>query len=144
MSTVLSFIDEFYHGQYCLANDVCQDRHGSADPTSNLPNELLTMIFETDMPIYREDIPVLGAPPSSEEVLSHVSHRWRSTVALDTPSLWTEIHYNDKPLHACTAYLSRSGKASVDIYINAPCFDRELTSSLLDSLGENIAQCLSL
>ncbi|KZP08103.1 hypothetical protein FIBSPDRAFT_270169 [Athelia psychrophila] len=110
------------------------------DPTSNLPNELLAMIFEADMPIYREEGPVLGALLKSGKVFSHVSHRWRS-IALDTPSLWTEIHYNDQPLRACTEYLSRSRKAPLDIYINAPCFDRELTSSLLDSLSENIGRC---
>lgn len=113
------------------------------DPTSNLPNELLAMIFEAYMPIYREEGPVLGAPLKSGEVFSHVSHRWRS-IALDTPSLWTEIHYNDQPLRACTEYLSRSRKAPLNIYINVPCFDRELTSSLLDSLSKNIGRCRSL
>ncbi|KZP08100.1 hypothetical protein FIBSPDRAFT_965094 [Athelia psychrophila] len=117
--------------------------HNLDAPTLNLPNELLSMIFEAGISIYREKDPVLGARSDFGQVISHVSHHWRS-IALDIPSLWTEICYNHHPLRACTAYLSRSRKAPVDIYINRPYFDRELTSSLLDSLSENIGRCRSL
>ncbi|KAF7974975.1 hypothetical protein HWV62_10717 [Athelia sp. TMB] len=128
-------------------------------PTSNFPNEVLSMIFETGA---AQD---LGENPTYVFgcIVSHVSHRWRS-VALATPRLWTQIrlignphdgsHYapsmlpndNDMPPPAssekvCT-YLSRSGVAPVDIHIKINYED--IADELLQTIADHIGHCRSL
>ncbi|KZP14628.1 hypothetical protein FIBSPDRAFT_896379 [Athelia psychrophila] len=62
--------------------------------------------------ISRDEDQIIGARSDFGEVVSHVSDHWRS-IALDTPSLWTEICHNDP------------GGAPVDIYVNRPPFEGE-------------------
>lgn len=82
-----------------------------AYPTSTLPLEVLGMIFEAGLAIKR---------PSRrrfEIVVSHVCRRWRS-VAIRTPTLWTEIrHYSSPESNRTMVYLARSGALPITLLI---------------------------
>ncbi|KZP12785.1 hypothetical protein FIBSPDRAFT_150108 [Athelia psychrophila] len=110
--------------------------HNLEATTSNVADEIMAMIFGMGMTISHEENPL--SPWPFGEVVSLVSHRWRS-IALDTPSLWTFIKYTLRPLRGCAAYLSRSRLAPVDIYIA----HREVNYSLLQSINEHFGRCRS-
>ncbi|KZP32564.1 hypothetical protein FIBSPDRAFT_848386, partial [Athelia psychrophila] len=86
-------------------------------PTSDIPDELLAMIFEAhkDMPLSQ------GLEPHFGALVSHVSHRWRR-IALSTPTLWSRARYmtgkSNTPVQQFALYLSRSKLAPVDIYLD--------------------------
>jgi hypothetical protein len=87
--------------------------------TYNLPNEILSMIFEagrsrTLYPASRDGRSKAGIP--FELAVSSVSHRWRN-VALQTPRLWTnlEIKVFDPTRCLTDLYLRRSKMSLLDI-----------------------------
>ncbi|KAF7978773.1 hypothetical protein HWV62_44814 [Athelia sp. TMB] len=126
--------------------------HNLDAPTSNLPDEILAMIFEAGS--------CFGLPPKYHfgELVSHVSHRWRR-IALTTPWLWAEIRVATKqsnfpwPLmsgqleerpkigfksltESVAHYLSRSKSIPVEIYFSDFC-DRDVAPDLLKILGHH-------
>lgn len=72
-------------------------------PISRLPNELLAFIFE--------------AARSYALYLSHVNRRWRC-VALQSPSLWRNIHLPNQSFDEIVEYLNRSHPLSLIITID--------------------------
>ncbi|KAF7982696.1 hypothetical protein HWV62_26530 [Athelia sp. TMB] len=63
--------------------------HNLNAPTSDIPDEVLVMIFETAVQDERNS-PSQWSLLTCPTFISHVSHRWRSII-LATPSLWTDI-----------------------------------------------------
>ncbi|KAF7974979.1 hypothetical protein HWV62_10725 [Athelia sp. TMB] len=129
--------------------------HNLDAPTSNLPNEVLAMIFEAGMD--------LGGGPQIDfgRIASHVSHRWRS-IAVNAPRLWTQIRYIREPLVAksksskfrshttlppnlnkAITYLSRSGMAPIDICIKN-VKEQDMMPEFLQSIADHIGHCRSL
>jgi F-box-like len=84
--------------------------------TSNLPNEILSAVFEAGLCLP----PTSKYPPEKpfEILVSHVSRRWRS-VALRTHRLWTEVSANmwSSAVELLDLYLARSGGCLLDIKI---------------------------
>jgi hypothetical protein len=84
--------------------------------TSNLPNEILSAVFEAGLCLS----PTSQYPPEKpfEILVSHVSRRWRS-VALQTHRLWTEVSANiwSSAVELLDLYLARSGSCLLDIRI---------------------------
>lgn len=133
--------------------------HNLNAPTSDFPDEVLSMIFEAGATLdLREDpADVFGC------IVCHVSHRWRS-VALATPRLWTQIRFIKKPhvfnhyaprmlpndghipppafLDKGFTYLSRSGVAPVNIYTDLN--ERDIVDELYQSIADHIGHCRSL
>lgn len=120
--------------------------HNSDASTSNLPNEVLSMIFEAGITQQESSQSHFG------EHVSHVSHRWRR-IALATSSLWTQISYGpiqinkrssfEASVNRGAAYLSRSRLAPVDIQIKI-YRDQDMSPELFQSLREHIGHCRSL
>ncbi|KAF7968983.1 hypothetical protein HWV62_10701 [Athelia sp. TMB] len=116
-------------------------------PTSNIPDEVLSLIFEAGMHSdqksrshFREDV-------------SHVSHHWRS-VALSTPGLWREIRYQsfnilklfrsfEVSIKRGAVYLARSKLGPVDIYMEIT-HDHYCSAEFLHSLSNHMVHCRSL
>lgn len=66
-------------------------------PTSNLPDEVLAMVFEAGMHFYKDSD--FGA------LVSHVSRRWR-IIALATARLWVNITFSRAEDRMGTIYMS--------------------------------------
>ncbi|KZP32569.1 hypothetical protein FIBSPDRAFT_479268 [Athelia psychrophila] len=114
--------------------------HNLDAPTSDIPDELLAMIFEAheDMPLSR------GLEPHFGALVSHVSHRWRE-IALATPTLWSRVRFvvgKRKSWEQFHLYLSRSKLAPVDIYIDLR--QMRLRRDLLQSIANHMGHCRRL
>ncbi|KAF7982982.1 hypothetical protein HWV62_24582 [Athelia sp. TMB] len=132
-------------------------------PVSNLPEEVLAMVFEAGV--------LLDELPRFEfaTVVSHVTRRWRS-VALATPRLWNTIFWDlgpeeledseetekppqqallenlEKETNRVAIFLSRSMPAPIDIYISRvretvfDC-DHAAMKSMVKLLHANFHRC---
>ncbi|KZP03010.1 hypothetical protein FIBSPDRAFT_1055509 [Athelia psychrophila] len=124
---------------------VCLERsilHNLDAPTSDIPAELLAMIFEAD-----EDMPLSqGLKPHVGAIVSHVSHRWRK-IALSAPRLWSRIRYvaGSSHIEKFHMHLSRSKMAPVDIYIdvyNHSALVMDLPHLVADHIGHCRRLCI--
>ncbi|KZP11604.1 hypothetical protein FIBSPDRAFT_182791 [Athelia psychrophila] len=126
--------------------------HNADAPTSDLPDEIIMMIFEEGMRQGHQSHH-LGI------IASHVSHRLRK-VALANPRLWTSIRLTvggdsyvpDHMRERCATFLSRAMSSHLNIYIrqwptqNAP-HDLESTSkasALLQLIDGHMGHCRHL
>lgn len=75
-------------------------------PVNRLPYELLSSIFQVAI----ED------SETNEITISHVSRWWRS-IAINSPTLWTQIEVNDSEASSTLAsvYLERSSQSPLDV-----------------------------
>ncbi|KAF7968985.1 hypothetical protein HWV62_28710 [Athelia sp. TMB] len=122
--------------------------HNLDAPTSNLPDEILAMVFEAGMVRDSDDRFYFG------ERVSHVSHRWRC-VALSTPCLWAHIWYRPLQVQGYeheifeasvgrgSVYLSRSRRVPLDIRIHV-VHNSDISPDFLQSIREHIGHCRSL
>lgn len=115
-------------------------------PTSNVPEEVLAMVFEAG---------TAGCASDFGRLVSHVSHRWRS-IALANPYLWTDIRYarrldfkssrNDSTfkfsVERAITYLFRSRTIPVAIYIEI--MDKKDIFPVLQSMADHMRRCRSL
>ncbi|KDQ07364.1 hypothetical protein BOTBODRAFT_38891 [Botryobasidium botryosum FD-172 SS1] len=97
-------------------------RRNNLAPIHRLPNEILGIIFKL---VKRE-----ASPVGFNDFLS-VSHRWR-IIALNTPSLWTNIHNLSGPL--LDVFIARSKQHSLEVSYGRP-EDRSDSSALLEYLA---------
>ncbi|EJD33381.1 hypothetical protein AURDEDRAFT_117891 [Auricularia subglabra TFB-10046 SS5] len=94
------------------------EQHNSRLPICSTPNEILSEIL--DHAVHADDDALATSMP---ECLAAVCRRFRS-VAITTPSLWTNITFGvaweDEPafFHADASYLDRSRGCSLDVNIN--------------------------
>lgn len=115
-------------------------------PTSNVPEEVLAMVFEAG---------TAGCASDFGRLVSHVSHRWRS-IALANPYLWTDIRYARRldfrlslddstfrfSVERAITYLYRSRTVPVDIYIEI--IDKKEIYPVLQSMADHMRHCRSL
>lgn len=94
------------------------EQHNAQLPICSTPNEILSEIL--DHAVHDDDDDLAASTP---ECLAAVCRRFRS-VAITTPSLWTNITFGiaweDEPafFHADASYLERSRGCSLDVNIN--------------------------
>ncbi|KDQ07361.1 hypothetical protein BOTBODRAFT_149253 [Botryobasidium botryosum FD-172 SS1] len=72
-------------------------------PIHRLPNEIISIVFQC---VERR------SPPVALQNLLSVSHKWRS-IALDTPSLWANLHNLSTPL--LDVFITRSKQSLLEI-----------------------------
>ncbi|KAF7986649.1 hypothetical protein HWV62_26478 [Athelia sp. TMB] len=124
--------------------------------TSDLPDEILALIFEAGVTPYE---------PRFGELISHVSQRWRR-IALATPWLWANIRMhrikitvpcfsggNSEPFFSwiecngwkemATAYFSRCKSLPIKIHIRG-LIKQDFTPIILRSIGDHIGHCYQL
>ncbi|KZP05086.1 hypothetical protein FIBSPDRAFT_1006366 [Athelia psychrophila] len=124
-----------------------------ASPTSDLPAEVLAMVFEAGVR-QANDSNLFGIP------VSHVSQRWRN-VALATPGLWIKIwcvrirrasefklHQlpngeREKDRERAATFLSRTKFLPVDISIFL-FRDEDFSPEFLELIGEHMGHCRQL
>ncbi|EMD30539.1 hypothetical protein CERSUDRAFT_101255 [Gelatoporia subvermispora B] len=84
----------------------------------SLPVELLSRIFQ--LGVLDAPAPDQAPPgPTFEVLASHVCAHWRA-VAVHTSCLWTTIHFSAVPhLERARAYLARSTKQPIDIFVDS-------------------------
>ncbi|KZP32580.1 hypothetical protein FIBSPDRAFT_479348 [Athelia psychrophila] len=114
--------------------------HNLDAPTSDIPDELLVMLFEADEDMHLSQ----GLEPHFGALVSHVSHRWRE-IALATPTLWSRVRFvvgKRKSLEQFYLYLSRSKLAPVDIYIDLR--QMRLRQDLLQAIANHMGHCRRL
>lgn len=120
-----------------------------SSPTSKLPDELLSMIFEEYMVLSLDSRAHCG------ELVSHVSHHWRN-IALTTPRLWAHIQcihaktqtqgYTDVWLpRKCwqtraAVHLSRSAPVAVTIHLKG-LRASDITPDFLRLISDNAKRC---
>ncbi|KAF7985638.1 hypothetical protein HWV62_2149 [Athelia sp. TMB] len=139
-------------------------------PTSNLPNEVLSMIFLAGMG--QEDV---FPEPYFGELVSHISSHWRR-VALSAPRLWENVEMravsdalewddfrniaftkDEKDRWNSTAlakrkrrkdrsaiYLSRSRSCPVNIFIKCTDDEQDALLDFFDLIGDHIGHCRQL
>lgn len=123
--------------------------HNLDATTSNLPDEILSMVFEAGMHLTRGSQVHFGA------LVSHVSHRWRN-VALETPRIWADIPcvpvavpglppliISEGRRERPAVYFSRSKSSPVNIRI-ANLLTNDFTPEFLSLLGDHIDHCRRL
>ncbi|KZP30838.1 hypothetical protein FIBSPDRAFT_1038080 [Athelia psychrophila] len=138
--------------------------------TSNIPDEVLAMVFEAGVEI--EPDPLLlktksfkfhisepyPTPIHFGDLVSHVSHRWRS-IALAAPRLWTHIRCTRSgpiSMHGkdiwgerkwwrerATDYLCRSRSSPVDIHIKGLRVE-DYTPPFLQLIAGHLGHCRQL
>ncbi|KAJ7625776.1 hypothetical protein FB45DRAFT_922291 [Roridomyces roridus] len=82
-----------------------------------LPTELCTVIFKLCLQYHGAYL----AKPSPREaplLLTHICRRWRD-VCLDTPDLWTSIHFTTGSVELLKLWLSRTGDRLLDVTLNS-------------------------
>lgn len=100
-------------------------------PVHSLPVELLARVFSLGMPggVYPE------FPPNDEEpfeiLVSHVCRHWRN-IALNTPALWTTIHFRLVPhMNRAQFYLKRSQRHLINILVDTCALEEHVSGVTL-------------
>ncbi|KZP30822.1 hypothetical protein FIBSPDRAFT_979000 [Athelia psychrophila] len=135
--------------------------------TSNLPDEILAMVFEVGIEIQLDPLLLkensfkfhtsepYPTPIHFGDLVSHVSHRWRS-IALATPRLWIHIRcgpisMNGKDIwgkrkqwrERAAVYLCRSRSSPVDIHIKG-LREEDYTPAFLQLITGHLGHCRQL
>ena len=109
-------------------------------PTSDLPDEVLALIFEIGTRSNWE------SARDFQVLVSHVSHRWRA-IALATAQLWASIRYigttgsiPPRSTGEVLAYLSRSRLSPLDISFQAED-SQNMDLALIQSIMQHMGHC---